>query len=488
METPEAKTEKPHVSVTEHTITINGRVLKYKATAGYLVQSEEPKDDGEKPKEDDHSAASEGGKPKARIFYIAYTLEGQDARTRPVTFAFNGGPGAASVWLHLGALGPRRVKLDQLSPNSGPPYSLVDNDASWLPETDLVFIDPVSTGYSRPVPGEKAGDFHTVKEDVKSVGQFIRLYTTQNDRWPSPKFIVGESYGGTRAAAVCSYLQDEVNLYVNGVIIVSGLLTWENVDFSTGNDIAYALALPSFASTAWYYKKDAPEYQQRNVSDVRKEAEEFATKDYLLALAQGDQLPEADRQAVAMHLSKLTGLPADLILRYRLRIKTDLFRQEVLKNDGRAPGRFDSRYSAATYNPEDIGDPSFAAVRGAFTAAINSYLRSELKFESDLSYETLIGIDWKFESENKYLDVADPLGYAMSENPRLKLWVTCGYYDLAVAYFSTEFTLDHLHLDPSLRSNVTLTKYETGHMLYLDQPTLKALHDDFSRFVKSAVP
>ena len=247
--------------MTEHSITINGQVLKYKATAGYLTLSDEKPDKDAKPDDAAHATASptpEAGRPKAKIFFIAYTREGVDSSTRPITYAFNGGPGAASVWLHLGELGPRRVKLDQLTPNPGPPYSLVDNDQTWLTDTDLVFIDPVSTGYSRPATGATAGEFHGYEEDVKSVGEFIRLYTTQNNRWLSPKFIVGESYGGTRAAGLCDYLQNEVSLYLDGVI-VSGLLIWQNIAFTPGNDIAYCLGLPAFASTAWYYKKDAPD-------------------------------------------------------------------------------------------------------------------------------------------------------------------------------------------------------------------------------------
>jgi len=482
--------EPPRLSVTEHSITVNGQVLKYKATAGYLTLSDER--DGKDEKEGKPDAASspepEAGKPKARIFFIAYTREDAPAGERPVTFAFNGGPGAASVWLHLGELGPRRVKLDELAPNSGPPYALVDNDQTWLTDTDLVFIDPVSTGYSRPAPGAAAGEFHGYEEDVKSVGEFIRLYITQNNRWLSPKFIVGESYGGTRAAGLCDFLQNEESIYLDGVIIVSGLMNWQNIDFSPGNDIAFCLGLPAFADTAWYYKMDAPEYQQRDISLVRQEAEEFAMKDYLLALGKGDQLAEADRQEIAGRLSKLIGLPVDYILRHHLRVSDGDFRQELLKGDGRAPGRFDARYSGIVYDEDgDIGDPSFVAVRGAFAATVNAYLRTELKFESDLPYHILADVEpWSFNAENKYLDVSGALGKAMSENPRLKVWVMCGYYDLAISYFSTQYTLDHMHLEPAIRRNLTFTKYDSGHMIYTDQTALKAMREDFGGFLRAA--
>jgi carboxypeptidase C (cathepsin A) len=492
-ETPKPPEEEAsRLSVTEHSITINGQVLKYKATAGYLTLSEERQDKDEKPDDSARPAGNpepEAGKPKARIFFIAYTREdAADTTTRPITFAFNGGPGAASVWLHLGELGPRRVKLDQLAPNPGPPYSLVDNDQTWLTDTDLVFIDPVSTGYSRPAPGASAGEFHGYEEDVKSIGEFIRLYITHNNRWLSPKFIVGESYGGTRAAGLCDYLQNEASIYLDGVIIVSGLMNWQNIDFSPGNDIAFCLGLPALADTAWYYKKDAPEYQQGDVNHMRQEAEEFAIKDYLLALGKGDQLADADRLQIAGRLSKFLGLPVDYILRHHLRVSDDDFRTELLKSESRAPGRYDSRYSGLVYDAGgDIGDPSFIAIRGAFEATINSYLRTELKFESDLPYRILADVGpWRFNSENKYLDVSEALGKAMTENPRLKVWVTCGYYDLAISYFSTEYTLDHMHLDPSIRQNLTFTKYDSGHMIYTDQTAIKAMRDDFGSFLKAA--
>jgi len=479
----------PKPSVTEHTITVNGQILKYKAVAGYLTLSDEKDekpDDGAKP---GASPLPDTGKPKARIFFVAYTLEGTDTNSRPVTFAFNGGPGAASVWLHLGELGPRRVKLEQLAPNSGPPYSLIDNDQTWLTDTDLVFIDPVSTGFSRPVQGEAAGQFHGYEEDVKSVGEFIRLYTTQNDRWLSPKFIVGESYGGTRAAGLCDYLQSEEGIYLDGVITVSGLMNWQCIDFSANNDLAFCLALPSYASTAWYYKKDAPEYQQKDVTQVTQEVEQFAMNDYFLALGKGDQLSDADRQQMAGRLSKYTGVPVDYILRHHLKVSDYGFREEVLKPDGLAPGRYDTRYSGIVYDPDgDIGDPSFTAIRGAFTATINSYLRSELKFQSDLPYELLANVDpWSYNSENKYLDVSTALAADMSANPRLKVWVTCGYYDLAVPYFSTVYTLEHMHLEPAIRQNLTISKYNSGHMIYTDQIAIKQMRDDFGRFLKSAV-
>ncbi|HEX4086877.1 MAG TPA: hypothetical protein VHY22_18325 [Chthoniobacteraceae bacterium] len=482
--------EPTRVSVTEHSITVNGQVLKYKATAGYITLSDDKAGDDKDAKPDDAKGAPPAaGKPKAKIFFVAYTREGMDPATRPVSFAFNGGPGAASVWLHLGQLGPRRLKLDELAPNQGPPYSLVDNDLTWLTDTDLVFIDPVSTGYSRAVDGTKPDEFHGVEEDIKSVGDFIRLYTTQNNRWLSPKLIVGESYGGTRAAGLAEYLQDDLNLYINGVIIVSGVMNWQSMAFSPANDIPYCLAIPSYASIAWYYKKDAPEYQQKDVREVRKEAEQFAMSDYLQAISKGGALPDADKQQIAAQLAKLTGVPLDYILQHNLRISIYAFREQLLKSAGRAPGRFDGRYSGIVYDPDDdLGDASFVAVRGAFASTINSYLRNELKFDSDLPYEILANVEpWKFDSENSYLDVAVKLGRAMTENPRMKVWILTGCDDLAVAYYSTAYTIDHMQLRPEIRQNLTFSEYESGHMIYVDQNAAKVMRDDFGRFLRSAV-
>jgi carboxypeptidase C (cathepsin A) len=482
--------EPPKTSVTEHTMTVDGQTIKYKATAGYLTLSDEKEEKPGASPSPEASPTPEGGKPKARIFFIAYTREDAgDSGARPVTFAFNGGPGAASVWLHLGELGPRRVKLGELEPNSGPPYSLVDNEYTWLTDTDLVFIDPVSTGYSRPAPGETAGEFHGYEPDIKSIAQFIRLYITQNNRWLSPKFIVGESYGGTRAAGLCDDLQNDENIFLNGVIIVSGVMNWQTCAFTQGNDVAYCLGLPSFADTAWFYKKDAPEYQQAGLDQTRKQAEDFALNDYLLALNKGDQLSDADRQQIAERLSKFLGLPVDYILRHHLRVSTDEFRTELLKNDERMPGRYDTRYSGIVYDPDgDDSDASFTAIAGAFAATINSYLRTELKFESDLPYNILTDVGpWNFNSDNGFVDVSGDLGKAMSDNPRLKVWITCGHFDLAVPYFSTIYTLSHMHLQPAVRQNITVSEYNSGHMIYTDQTEIKAMRADYEKFLKSAL-
>ena len=413
-----------------------------------------------------------------------------DAATRPVTFAFNGGPGAASVWLHLGALGPRRVKLTDTGDGPhAPPFALVDNESSWLDDTDLVFIDPVSTGYSRPVPGESAQSFHGYEPDIKSVAEFIRLYLTRNKEWLAPKFIIGESYGGARAGGLSAYLQDRLNIYVNGVIIVSGLLNAQTIDPNTGNDLPYSLFLPGYAMTAWYHKKLSPELQAKSAEELRKEVEDFANKDYVLALVQGNALSDDDqKQEIAAKLSALTGLPVDLILRYHLRISAGLFRQELLKSDNRLIGRFDSRVTGMGYDPDEDFDPSFEAIKGAYTATINDYLRSDLKFETDIPYETLAEISWNSNaSQGKYLEVEHPLSEAMSQNPSMKVWVIAGYYDLAIAYSATQYAVRQLQIDPALRPNISLTTYDGGHMIYNNAPSRKQFKTDFETFLDTTL-
>ncbi len=483
----EHDTAEPKLTVTMHSVLIGGEPVKYKATAGYLVLKDETDgkpEEGKKPGEDGRLA-------KAKIFFVAYTREdtGPVAK-RPITFSFNGGPGAASVWLHLGALGPRRVKLPQ---PGGPPYSeneLLDNDSSWLDLTDLVFIDPVSTGYSRAVPGESAKPFHAFQGDIKSIADFIRLYTTRNDRWLSPKFVVGESYGGTRAAALSAYLQDTFSLYLNGIVIVSGLLNWQTIETNPANDEPYLLYLPTYAAAAWYHKRLPADLQGKGVDEVRKEAEEFAAKDYLLALARGSSLPDEEKNRIARRVADFTALPLEFVKRYHMRIPPGEFMQELLKPVNRSIGRFDDRFKGIGYDPDGADfDPSFEAVKGHFTAAINQYLRDELKFETDLPYETLANVSpWSFGNvENRFLDVSEDLGKAMSANPHLKVWVACGYYDMAIPYFSTQYVINQMPLDPSLRENIRFIGYPSGHMIYNDEACLPSMKADFKSFLRDAV-
>jgi carboxypeptidase C (cathepsin A) len=502
----------PPPSVTEHSITVGGKAIKYRVTAGYMVmrdwsEKKKPDDRDEDkarepapPKEADKSKDKndkdkDEPKQKAKVFYIAYTRTdvGNDPSKRPITYSFNGGPGSASVWLHLGALGPRRTELTERGEAPLAPYHLVDNEATWLDTTDLVFIDPVSTGYSRSAPGEDPKQFHGFKEDLASVGDFIRLYTSRNARWASPKFIIGESYGTTRAAGLSDYLQERYGFYVNGIILVSSVLDFSSIRFAPGNDRPYPLYLPTYTAAAWYHKKLPPDLQSKPLKDVLRESEDFASNQYLLALNRGDQLDDNRRKELANNLARLTGLPADTIGQWNFRIPARRFFFDLLKDRNRSIGRYDARFTGIRYEPgtEDMDfDPSYEAVLGPNSAMMNDYLRRELKFESDLPYEMIADVrPWNYANvaENQYLDVAEDLRKAMSRNPYLKLWVCCGYYDLATPYYAAEHVLHAMQLDPTIRDNLRITFYEAGHMIYINHPSLLQFRNDANAFMQDAL-
>ncbi len=464
-------------AVTQHTVTVGGEPIHYTATAGTLLLKEDEKQE-----------------TKASVFYVAYTKNDvNDISERPITFAFNGGPGSSSVWLHLGVLGPRRVLMDDEGKPHMPPGKLVDNAYSLLDKTDLVFIDPVSTGYSRPAPGEEKKQFHGVKQDIQWVGEFIRLFTSRQERWASPKFLIGESYGTTRAAGLSAHLQGELGLYLNGIMLVSAILNFQSARFDWGNDLPYILFLPTYAAAAWYHEKLPEDLQQRELVDVLDEVKAFAQAGYALALMQGDALPEEEREHVIEQLARYTGLSPEYISQTNLRINIHRFVKELLRDERRTIGRFDARFKGI--DREAVGekheyDPSYATVQGVYTAALNTYVRSELNFKSDLSYEILTGNvqPWDYgKYQNQYVNVSDELRRAISRNPYLKVFVANGYYDLATPYFATEYTFDHLGLDPTLRDNVSMGYYEAGHMMYVHRPSLIKLKEDLAAFMDEAL-
>ncbi len=474
---------------TEHHLALDGKDITYTVTTGTLVLKEESE------KIDDKAGEAEGEKPKATVFFVAYTLKDvDDPAKRPITFSFNGGPGSSSVWLHLGVLGPRRVMMDDLGQLPPPPYRLTDNAYSLLDQTDLVFIDPISTGYSRPVVGEKAKEFLNFKKDIESVGDFIRLYTTRYQRWLSPKFLIGESYGTTRAAGLSGYLQERHGMYLNGIMLVSSILDFGTTDVQPGNDLPYILYLPSYAATAWYHQR----LKGRLQKDLRRllaEVEEFSRTDYATALLRGAAASPKARAAIIEQLVSYTGLSADYIDRVNLRIEIMRFTKELLRDQRRTIGRLDSRFTGID---RDSGgetfehDPSMSAITGPYTAAFYDYVRRELHFESDLPYEVLnfkANEQWSFaQHENRYVEVAETLRKAMTINPYLKVFVANGFYDLATPYFATEYTFNHLSLDPSLQANVSMGYYEAGHMMYIHLPSLAKLKQDLATFIASAVP
>lgn len=473
---------------TRHTAVVGGRELAYTVTCGTIVLREESeKQDGAAKGE------SEGAKARAEVFVVAYTLDDAgDRADRPVTFAFNGGPGSASVWLHLGLLGPRRVPVTEGVTTA--PFRLVDNEHSLLDVSDLVLIDPVSTGYSRAVVGEKAGQFHGFQRDIESISEVIRLWTSRHRRWTSPKFLIGESYGTTRGCAIAAHLQDRHSLFLNGLVLISGALDFGLLEFDRGNDAPYVGFLPTYAATAWYHGRLAPDLQ----ADLRAtvaEAEAFAVGEYAAALAKGARLDADERAAVIAKLARLTGLSEDYVDRTDLRIVDQRFFKELLRDERRTVGRLDSRFKgidrdAAGETAEE--DAAFGAVVAPYAAAFNDYVRGDLGFETDREYEVLHPSLWKTWSyadhENKYVNVGETLRRAMSANPGLKVLVASGYYDLATPHFTTDGVIDRLGLDPTQRGNITTTYYEAGHMMYIHEPSLAALKRDLAGFYAGAIP
>jgi len=490
----EKKEEKPapkdNLVVTQHKVRMGGKEIKYTVTAGTMVLKEETPD---------REKEAEGEKPRAQVFFVAYTKDDNGAKSagktralqkRPLTFSFNGGPGSSSVWLHLGVLGPRRVVLTDEGELPAPPFKLTDNQYSILDETDLVFIDPVSTGYSRAVDGQKPKEWHEFRKDIESVGDFIRLYTTRYNRWLSPKFLIGESYGTTRAAGLSGYLQERHGLYLNGLMLISAVLDFTTILFNTNNELPFILFLPGYAATAWYHKKAGVGQPLRK---FLKEAEDFARGEYASALMKGDLLSSEERIHVVQELTRFTGLSTDFIERSNLRIKDRHFFKELLRESERTVGRLDSRFLGidrlgVTETAEY--DPLLTNVVGPYTAGFYDHIRAELKFESDLPYEILNGKVWPWSYsvfENQYLNVAETMRKAMTYNPHLKVFVANGYYDLGTPYFATEYTFNHLGLNKSLQKNVSMGYYEAGHMMYIHMPSLKKMKTDLVKFIKSAL-
>jgi carboxypeptidase C (cathepsin A) len=432
------------------------------------------------------------GETEANIFFMAYTLDGtSNVAERPLMFSFNGGPGSASVWLHLGALGPKRVKMLDDGSMPPPPYQLVENTHTWLDQTDLVFIDPVGTGYSRAVKPELASKFFGLKGDLESVGEFIRMYLVRSNRWSSPLFLAGESYGTTRAAGLAGYLIDK-GIAFNGIILVSTVMNFQTLRFAQGNDLPYITILPSYAATAWYHKKLPGDLQRNELRKVLEEVEKWAANEYTVALGKGDALSASERQAIIDRLARYTGLDKEYIDNCNLRVDLGHFNKELLRDQKRTVGRLDSRFKgidafAVSEGPDS--DPSNNAIRPPYTAAFNNYVRTELGYNSDLEYFILGGGigRWDWGVDNGYADTSESLRKAFAKNPYLKVYVAMGYYDMATPYFAAQYTLNHMNLDPSQRANITTGYYEAGHMMYIDTRSLARLKHDVSAFVQSAV-
>jgi len=462
-----------HLSVTKQQIKIGTQVISYTATAGYM------------PVKDENDSV------KARLFFVAYTKDGgSDPSKRPIMFAYNGGPGSASLWLHMGALGPKRVVMTDEGATLPPPYQYTDNEYTWLDKTDIVFIDPMLTGYTRTVGKNDKSQFTGFDNDVQLVGDFIRLYTSRNARWSSPKFIGGESYGTTRSAGLAGYLQNRYGFYLNGVILISAILDFGADETDRGNDRPYPLLLPTFSATAWYHKKLSPQYT--DLPALLKEVEHFALNEYASALLKGDQISDTEKDAIIAKLQQYTGLSKSYLEQTNMRLSVGRFNKELLRSEGKTVGRLDSRFKGNDYDNagEDFEfDPSYSnTIYGAYAAAINDYIHKTLKVENDIPYEILTGRPGHWPLANdKYLNVAETLRDAMTKNPYLKVWVANGYFDMATPYFATRSVLDHMFLRKELKQNISLTYYPAGHMMYIHKPSLQQLKKDFDKFMEGAL-
>jgi carboxypeptidase C (cathepsin A) len=461
-------------SETHHVIEIDGKPIRYKATAGYLKVKDEKQ------------------KLKYRMFYISYEKEDvKDKSTRPVTFAFNGGPGAASAWVHFGAMGPKRIVTNDVGEILPPPYRFEDNQETWLEFTDLVFMDPVGTGFSTHDKDEDPKQFFGVEEDFKTGADFIRLYITKNKRWLSPKYLAGESYGTFRSVGITHYLQTKHAMDLNGVILISSALNYLTFDFAPGNDLPNVLFMPAYTATAFYHNRLPASLQQDFLATI-KEAEDWAYGEYAVALMKGDSLGNEEKRKVAEKLAYYTALPVALIIDCNLRVNRSRFMKQLLHGDGKVVGLYDSRLTAPDVDPageNPVVDPSMFNIYGSCIAALKHFLAEELKYDNELPYRPVAkevgklwnwssGLDWGM----GYVNVSEKLVQSMSYNKYLRIFMACGYYDLCTPYFLNKYTAEHLCLPPLVKDNFILKNYEAGHMMYVHKPSRIAMRDDLRAF------
>ena len=470
---------KEESSVTEHSIKIGGQSVPYKATAGTILLKNEKEE------------------PEALIYSTSYVrTDAKDTAQRPISFIYNGGPGSASVWLHMGAFGPRRVVTASAEATPPPPYKVTDNANTLLDKTDMVFIDPVGTGFSHAVGKAQDKDFWGIDQDVKSLAQFITLYVSRNNRWNSPKFLIGESYGTFRSAALGNYLQAHDGMDFNGIVLISNVLDLGTISFQLGSDLPYVFYFPSYAATAAYHKllPNPP----GNLNEFLEEARKFAETDYLAALMKSSKLTAGEKADMAKKLSHYTGLSEDYLIKANLRVTLSQFREELQRNRRLTTGRLDSRFSGPMYDllgEFAESDPQSTAVTGAFTASFNTYVRDELKFAQDRPYHAIsegVGQNWEWRRENRRggffpgsPNVMGDLVQALLANPHLHVEVENGLYDLATPFFATEYTMDHLGLPENLQKNIRLQYYDAGHMMYLRDEDLTKLKGNIAAFIEA---
>lgn len=467
----EKKVEETEPTVTTHSLTVNGKTLDYTATVGLMPLKNEKEE------------------IEAQIFYTAYTLNDvADPADRPLILVFNGGPGAASIWLHMGALGPKRVDMGEEGFMPPPPYRLLDNEHTWLDLGDLVFIDPVGTGYSRAVDPENNKKYWGLEPDLTAVGEFIRLYLSRNERWTSPLYLAGESYGTTRAAGLSGHLVDR-GIALNGIMLISTVLNFQTIRFTKANDLPFMLYIPSYCAVAYYHNKLDDELQNRDFRELLHEVEAWSENEYALALAKGDRLSDDERDTVAEQLSLYTGLSKRFILGADLRIHIMSFCKELVRDDKRAVGRLDARFIGIMASAEgqypDF-DPSMNAIIPPYNATFNQYVRAELGYKTDLNYEILsfkVNQGWQYKG-GEFPDTSESMRSAFAKNPFMKVFVAQGYYDLATPFFAAYYTLEHMGLDKSVRDQITISEYEAGHMMYQHVASLAKLKADVVAFLE----
>jgi len=458
---------------TSHQITVRGKTLNYTARAGSM------------PLTDDCDNV------EAEVFFTSYELDGvEDHGSRPLTIAFNGGPGSASIWLHMGALGPKRVVMEPEGWMPAPPYRYEDNVHAWLDQTDLLFIDPVGTGYSRASKPDHDKKFWSYQGDIESVGEVIRLFLTRYARWTSPLFLAGESYGTTRAAALAGHLVDR-GIAFNGIVLISTVLDFQSIRFLPANDLPFQLFVPTYAATAWYHQRLESSLQEKSVQALIDEVKAWAEGPLTSALMKGDRLDEVEQAQIAGQLAAYTGIDPTYISGSNLRLNIFNFCKELLRSEKRSVGRLDSRFKgveAATVNAQPEFDPSLHAITPPYSAAFNHYARTELGVETDLNYETLsfkVNGSWQWDN-GRIPATGEILREAMAKNPHMRVFVGQGIYDLATPLFATEYMISHMNIDAALRAQVETENYEAGHMFYLDVDSLAAFREDIRRFIDSA--
>lgn len=478
-QTDSAALSKPVKFVTKHSIKIDNKLISYTATAGTIILKNE-KDE-----------------PVASFGFTAYTKDGEtDLSKRPITFSYNGGPGSSSMWLHMGVMGPRRVVVNDPSPNGPAPYTLEDNQYSILDVTDIVMMDPVGTGLSRAAGKAKNSDFWGVDQDIKSVSTFIRSYVNENERWNSPKFLLGESYGTFRSAGVADYLQENLGISVNGIVLVSNVLDIRTLAFNPGDDLPFVVNLPTYAATSWYHNKI--ENKPANLEAFLKDVRMFAFGEYAAALLKGDQLSTDEKERVLAKLVAYTGLSKDYWEKANLRVLQPQFSQELLRSSGLMVGRLDSRYKGIAQDllsEYAFNDPQSSDISPAFISAFMQYYTTELKVSKDKTYNTGAYAfpdfkwDWKHQRSNGLFgeastpNTAPDLLNAMSNNPRMKVLVLNGVYDLATPFAATEYTFDHMGLSKKIKANITQKYYEAGHMMYIHNESAVKFRKDVTEFI-----